>query len=255
MLSRPQEGPRVRLVYGGYSHDLNEAAVTVTRSPVWNQPGGQLRGYVERWAVSGFLQGVNPADVNARCQALKAAYLTPAQDLTLRFDDGGLSNHLLLSGPSVGGTRVVEGVSFPHSGEGDAEFSTFRRYSLAVEAEYHQAGLNILAWVETLAFSGGGPRDLFLQPLAGTPRKQRVATATPYRATQKGSALGWLSFPELPAPLWPSDEKVDLREGEKGEPRRSGPVGAPLYTEWPVTWSYTFESVNPFTGDPHPWPE
>ncbi len=238
------------LGYRGRLHALNEAGVSIQRQPTFND-GGERSGYREAWNINGFLQGNTQADVDALCLILKQTYAVDGGDLGLYFDNLQLSNHFLLSRACIGGTRVTAGPSFPNY-EG-AEFSTYRTYTVTVEGEVFDPLVTLLAWHESISFSGGGPRTGFLECLVGPPQKQLLIRQTTYRATQSGNAIGRTSYPIPPGPLWPGD----LKEAPKvtpESPRRSGPRGRPYFTEFGISWTYEFESVAPFTGVPHPWP-
>lgn len=244
----------MRVRFGGFTHPAAECAVTIAKRRNYG-PGGQARSQTEQWTINGILQADTQAAVDAAQAAVMAAYSVDDQDCVLLLNDGTASANRLDTGRALGGVRVVEPPSFPEGGERSAEFSTYRTFRVVVEAEYLNFDLNVLAWVETLSFTGGGPRDLHLQPLRGLPQKQRVAESTPFQVVQRGEAIGLTRYPTPPLPLWPADEKIDLRQVETQHPKRYGPVGKPTYVEWPVRWQYTFESAIPMFGDPSPWPE
>jgi len=236
------------LKYGAYAHDPNEATLAISRQPRRNA-AGRIVGYVERWRIAGIKQSTTQANLSTALAALKAAYASGGRDLGLYLDDGVTPTaHLLASATSLGGTRVV-GVEFP-VGRG-AEYSTFRSYQIAVEAEYLDADAGLLSYFETLHFTGaGGPLFRYLPTLNGPWQRQMVAESSNYFVTQRGQAIGSRSYPVFPGPLWPSAEHRERRVVEYRTPRASGrtPSGD---TEWPVAWTYVFESHAAMNGLPN----
>ena len=240
------------LKYGAYTHAANDAAVVISRDALLGAAGVPY-GYRERWDVSGFLQAETQAELTQAIAALQAAYAVPAQDAALLLSDGVTETaHRLDSSSAIGGVRVVAPPAFPQ-GAG-AEYSTFRGYRLALEADIATGdAVELLSFEEVLQFSGGGPRHVHLETLAGPPRKQLANQHTIFRATQSGRAVGLSRYPIAPAPLWPADERRDQRQWSLRAPRRSGPRGAASFTEFEIVWTYAFESALPLSGKPNVW--
>jgi hypothetical protein len=239
------------LKYGNYQHAANEAAVTITRQAIFSDAGLQ-RGVRERWEIEGRLQAGDPASVTAALDALAAAYSIQAQDVGFYLDSGEPTSHRIISAQTNGGVRVVVPPSFPQ-GKG-AEYSTFRSYTIALEAEWLDPQATLIHWHETLSFKGGGPKFAHLEPINGQPVKQLLKQATVFHATQTGEAVGYRNYPTPALPIWPAAEHVEQREVRYELPRRMGPPGNPTYTEFKVTWSYQFEDAGPFVGLPTAWP-
>ena len=233
------------LKYGSYQHAANECAVVISREGIFSADGVPM-GYRERWDIQGRLQADSQAAVTAAIGALQSAYAAHGQDLGLYLDNGAITSHHLASAATAGGTQVVVPPSFPE-GKG-AEYSTFRNYAVAVEGVVVDTAHPILSWVEALNFTGGGPEFGFLETLNGVPQKQLLKQATTFKATQQGQAVGHGSYPFIPAPLWPNAEHVHLRDIYYQTPVRKGLSG--LVTEFPVRWSYAFESELPLVGSP-----
>lgn len=243
----------MQVTYGNYNHASNESAVVVQRTGVYGH-GGYRIGYKESWHITGFLQADTQSALKSACDALDTAYLLDGQDLTLVLNGGGAAR-VLTSANSFTGTMVKEGPSYPESGADSAEFSTFRRYSIVVEAEYRLAQNNLISWIETISSTGtGGPRFIFKQTQTGLPQKQIVAQATPCMATQRGSAIGMYSHETPPPPLWPDAEHQDQRFIDFKTPKRSGPVLNPIFTEYETTWQYSFSDTSPLQSFPNKWP-
>jgi hypothetical protein len=206
----------------------------------------------ERWDIQGRLQAADQATLSAAITALETAYSVPGQDVGFYFDDGAPTTHLIRSADTIGGVRVVVPPGYPQ-GKG-AEYSTFRGYAIALEAELADDRAGLLNWHETLGFKGGGPQFGFLEPINGLPQKQLLKQFTTFRATQSGEAVGYLGYPSPAAPIWPEAEHINQREIRYELPRRSGPPASASYTQFKVTWSYTFEDAGPLVGSPTPWP-
>jgi hypothetical protein len=142
--------------------------------------------------------------------------------------------------------------SFPE-GRG-AEYSTFRNYTIVLEAEVLDTSATIVNWHEVLSFQGGGPQFAFLETINGPPQKQLLKQFTTFRATQAGEATGHLGYPVAAAPLWPAAEHTTSRQIRYELPKRAGPPGSPTYTQYRVTWSYSYEDAGPLVGLPTAWP-
>ena len=219
--------------YGSYQHALSEAAVSIRQESAYNA-GGQQQSVREVWNITGLLQANTSALLTAAVNNLKAAYKIQGQNLGLFYDDGTASSHGVISASTLGGVRVTRGPDFPEWK--GAEGATMRTYEIELAADYPALNVLLSLFEETLEFEGGGPRDVFLQPLNGLPQKQRVAESTPYRAVQRGSATGYRGWPLPMAPIFPDAEHRDQRHFSRRSPKRDGPVGAPFYSEFPIEW-------------------
>lgn len=239
------------LKYGTYRHAPGEVSVAISKQGIFSD-AGISRGVRERWEIQGRLQAADQSSLSTAIAALVAAYSQQAQDAGFYFDNDQPTSHVIVSAASNGGVRVIGPPSFPQ-GKG-AEYSTFRTYTIALEAEWLDPTATLLSWNETLSFDGGGPQVIFLEPINGLPQRQLLKQATTYRAAQSGRAVGYLGYPFPPAPLWPAAEHVDRRQIRYELPDRSGPIGAATYTQFGITWSYSFEDAAPLIGFPTPWP-
>ena len=239
------------LKYGTYRHADNEVSVVISKEGLFTQ-AGILRGTRERWTIQGRLQAADQASLTTAIDALAAAYSVQAQNLGFFLDDDSPTSHAILNAATNGGVRVVAPPSFPE-GKG-AEYTTFRNYSIVLEAELLDRSATILRWHETLGFQGGGPQFAYLEPIDGAPQKQLLKQATTYRATQSGEAVGQFGYPVPASPLWPDAEHVGQRQISYDLPQRMGPAGAPIYTRFKVSWSYSFENAGPLVGLPTAWP-
>jgi hypothetical protein len=206
---------------------------------------GYRQAVRETWRIVGVLHAADQPGITAAIAALRSAYNVNGCDLGLYLDDGvTLTDHVMTSAAALGGTRVTA-LDFP-SGAG-AEYSTFRSYSIAVEAEFPDTSNNLLDFSETLSFEGtGGPRVIYLDTLAGLPQAQLAQQRTTCRARQQGRAVGLATYPPIATPIWPGAELPDERRLVVRSPKR---VAGNL-TEFVVEWTYVFESAGALAGMP-----
>lgn len=239
------------LKYGNYQHAANEASVVITKQALFSE-AGLPRGTLERWSIQGQLHAADGAGLTVAIGSLQAAYAIQGQDVGFYFDDGQPTSHRIQSAATNGGVRVAAPPSFPQ-GRG-AEYTTFRNYTITLEAEWLDAQASLLSWHEVLQFRGGGPQFGFLEPINGLPVKQLLKQATTYQVTQSGAAVGYLAYPVPAGPLWPQAEQLERREVRYETPRRLGPPGNPTFSHYRVSWSYSFADAGPLFGLPSSWP-
>lgn len=238
------------LAYGSYRHALAEAGLSIRRETQFTA-NGVPTSIRERWRIDGVLQAESPEAVTRAIHDLQTAYSRQLQDVALYLPDGTTPTaHVILSRDTIGGVRVTQPPSFPQ-GRG-AEYSTFRSYTIELEADLPVSGEAnpSLRWEEVLSFSGGGPRWVYLATLAGPPVRQQVEESTPYRATQSGRAVGLREYPTPAAPIWPSAWHQDASTITRRLPRRIGAGTAATETDFEVTWLYQFESASPLVAQP-----
>lgn len=240
--------------WGSYLSAVAEAGISIQREDVMSEASGLLVGYRETWTLNGFLQANTPYLLTAAVIGLELAFSQNNQLLQLIAPDGQTVLRQMLPLGALGGTRVVQGPSYPEDGRASAEYSTYRTYTVSVMGGYAYAttpSTALLAFHEQLSFTGGGPRFVFRQPLNGLPQKQSVADSTPYRVVQRGSAVGLSAYPVPPPPLWPDAEHQDQRRIEFGNPKKMGGMTGIVLVEWPAEWEYHFEDSGPLTGTPN----
>jgi hypothetical protein len=236
----------IHLEYGSHSHDDCEAAVEIGVSALFNE-AGQRYATRHRWTIDGKLHAADQSALTAALNQLQVAYSTNGLNLGLYFENGSPTSHVLDSAQAIGGVRIVE-FGYPDGGRGSAEYSTFRSYRIVAEGDFPDTSIALLSYSEVLTFEGGGPRFVFLQTLNGLPQRQQVAQATPFRVTQAGEAVGHLVRPLPNPPIWPQAEHRDQRRIERPTPKAVGPQGQVSYMEYPVRWSYFFESATELVG-------
>lgn len=238
----------MQLRIGSYTHDLGVPAVSIRKQTKRTDADTRI-STIETWEIRGLIvSSSGAADLDSKVQAIKAAY-RDGRDLRILLPDGSNSTHYLLNAACLGGTRVVSPPSFPSFAS--AAGVTNLEFVAVIEGEVVASGAptSLLSFEETLQFTGGGPLDGHIETLAGSPIKQRLRQYTTYRATQSGSAVGYLSYPAYPAPIWPAAEVIPSRRTSSRSPRRKGSN----YTEFPISWSYEFAASSPLAGRPHFW--
>jgi hypothetical protein len=229
------------LSYGGYQHDPGECEVQISQSAI-RGPLGRMYATKHRWDILGRVHADTTAQVVAAVAALVKAYSVNGRDLV--FNGSGYG---LYSNQTINGTKVVL-ADFP-KGSG-AEFSTFRNYHFAVEAEYTYPGEGLLvSWHETISCRGtGGPIWGYIETLTGNPIQEKFCDCSILRATQRGSVVtSGDTWPLLwvPGPIWSNPpmsnvlgpEHQDLREITNEQP-------GTLYNERMIHWQYHFSFNN-----------
>jgi len=244
----------MQLTYNGYQHDENEVTISISRQGLIAEDGF-VWGYTESWAINGILHGDTDVALAAEMDALEAAYFVQGGNLI--WVKGGVTMHSLISNATLSGTRVVSPPQFTATGNG--ELTTFRSYSIIVEADVAISGMTyglangafpatndeiiLLKYEESIDYTGtGGPRFGFLPTLSGTYQKQRLTEKSLMTASQSGMAIGLGRRPLPPAPLYPDDEHTDKRVVRYPQPRKRGGY----QIEYPVHWNYTFERNQAF---------
>lgn len=234
------------LCYGSYQHDDCEVKLGIFRRSSLTRAGVPY-AYTEQWVLDNLQVGADVPDITAKILAMEAAYKQRGVDVRLLTSAGGATAHKMLHADTINGVRVVALPSFPE-GSG-AEYTTWRSNTIVLEADFpvnaNDPGTQILEWQETLEMWGGGPLWMYTAPIAGVPVRQTVRLATTFKATQQGSAVGFLGYPTVPAPIFPGALM------ERPRITLSAPRGVQgSAQEFPVSWSYVFESPFPLTGKP-----
>jgi hypothetical protein len=138
------------------------------------------------------------------------------------------------SSDTLNGVRVVTPPSFPE-GRG-AEFSTYRHYHLALEAEFpYDLDGDLLSWTQNLSYRGtGGPVWKYQEYLNGPPVQQILQQYSVCHVTQHGSATGSNGiYITPPGPIWPWNEHQDQRQVTPELP-------SDLYGKRVINWTYVF---------------
>lgn len=236
----------MRLWWGNYAFPTNAAEVTSRTGTEFNYSGFPLR-YVITVAVKVTLDGDGQEDLSDAEDEMRAALAVPYQNLILKTDSGNQSSARLITSSSITGVRLKSG---PNFGEAQgAEFVNRRTCEFEMEAEYMIRGAEnaVVSWRETVSIVGnGGPRRTWRFPLNANPIRQQVTKNSLVRATQSGEAIGHTRTPRRPLPIWP---KFVVNESDGGTVDTPEPKGR-AYLNYPVKWSYSFESGYPLVGLP-----
>lgn len=229
--------------YGNYTHAINEVALTIEKRALTSNAGQRI-GLRSVWKLNGILHAADQQGVTTAVNQLTAAYDIDGQSAGLYLDDGvTATSHVLNNEEVLGGIRVSS-IRFPTS-EG-AEYSTYRSYEITLEADFPDTQNDLIEFHETINFTGGGPKFIYLQTLSGLPQKQIIAQSTPFEVIQAGTAAARTGYPTVPVPLWPAAEHIDERViVYKGPQSTDG-----LSQTFQVDWTYKFESSAAMSGLP-----
>lgn len=237
------------LQYGTYIHPLGEAAVAISRESIYSEALDRYAGR-EHWEIQGLLiePTGDPVAMSKRIATLETAYAYEGRDIGILLPNGQLSCHYILTAETIGGVRVVRPPAYPE-GRG-AENVTVRTFTVAVEAlvPVIAGAPAVLSFEESVSLIPSGPRYGHIETLTGWPVKQLLRQHTVARATQRGQAVGLYSYPFVPAALWPY-AMAHMPEISRRSPRRRGGT----YIEYPVSWSYEYESAMTMAALPNFW--
>lgn len=240
----------MQLRYGPKQFPVDGTDVGVFVSPILDGFGNPIRRLM-RLDVSGRFHVTSTADATAQEIALHNALALPYQDLTL-FDDGGAATAIRLqNGTSISGVRIVSGPTFAN-GTGP-EYATIRTFAFSAEAEYMISGTEgrTISWQESVSIQGdGGPLRTYRLAVNGPilPQPQIVYPRTTVSAVQSGQAVGHTGWPAPANPIWPAFLITRNSGVTRIAPRRVG-NGSRLI-EYPIAWSYQFESPTQLVGLP-----
>lgn len=234
-----------------HSHAQNECAITIRRSNIYGE-GGRLTGCKETWDIQGEIFADSQAALTTTINALKTAYAGDIGDIGLYLDDGVTrTSHYISADDTTSGVLVLDGPSFPE-GRG-ANYSTFRTYTITVEAEFEADGSGgnsgLMAWEETLDVQGtGGPEFVLVEVVNGRWPRQAVSTHSAVIARQSGMAVGRDRYPTVPPPIFGGHEHPSQRRVTRSRPRREG---SETIRDYEISWEYTFESGGALRGEPN----
>lgn len=230
------------LRYGSYTHQLDEAAVQISKARQFSK-NGSLVGYNETWRVTGKIVGTDTSDLTTKISELEAAYSKTNQDLSLLTDALGTTAHVLRSSDTANGIKPIS-LSYP-TGDG-AEYTTFRTYEIVLEARFDaEEGNgdqnNTVAYSQQISVQGtGGPQFVVKTPRYGPPIYQMVSRQSPIYITQSGSATGLRYHPQPTPPLYPQFLVPDSHNVTRVSPATDSREGK---RDFAINWSYNFIMV------------
>lgn len=221
--------------YGTFSHADEEVAATLATRVVYT-PRGFPDREIKTMTVSGTLIDSTQAGMTTKIQNLQSAYSNQGQDARLLDDSSNATPLQLIDGNTLSGVRVVS-VEFP---EGERPYSNRNPYRIVLEGDFEpiDGTESLFDFREQVEMIGtGGPMKVLVPLVTGPPDEQVVQNVTIVRATQRGSSVGRGFYPNWPAPLYPSNELVHLRNRSRLSPTRNGLQ----FTRFTTRWSYVFE--------------
>lgn len=244
------------LKYGTYTHDLGSVGLVVNVESLRTE-ADEKWATRHRWTIDGRLtsrkeESLARLEIKDKCDDLQDAYRYDGKDAILYFPDGiTKSHHVLNSQAAIGGVRVVQPPSFPTSA--GVEGVTMRRFQIVLEAIYPVASSQLStlckSFTEQLEFGPVGARAGHIETLIGLPQKQRLRLYQTCRVRQVGQAIGLYAYPPVPNPIWPQHVVNGWNPPFYGHPKR---IGTEL-VDWPVSWTYDFESALPLSAKPNIW--
>lgn len=241
------------LKYGSYTHATGSVGLTATWQTIVDE---SQRTYARKVSINllGMLtsqqttEALAIADIKSKMDAVWAAYAVNDRDLVLYSPSGTATHHNYPTATALGGVRVTQPPSF--TDPKGVELVTKASWTASLEAIYEVSGGPVTkSFEETVQFEGGGFKVGHLETKLGLPVKQLLRQNTIYRAVQRGSAVGYKTYPVRPNPIWPNCVVVPNPQITYGHPKRINNQ----YREYPISWSWTFESDSPMMGVPHIW--
>lgn len=240
-----------RLSYGSYQHELAEVGLSISKTP--SRSDKKLRtGYTETINITGILHGSSPSALTSKINLLDAAYAVDDQDLIFYDPDGSIARAWRASDGQV---RIVSGPNYPNDGRSDAEYTTYRNFSITIEHEVLIPTLadsedNLVFWQEAITYTPAAEKIVWVELLNGPPVRQLVGYSTA-KAVQSGRAVGLSSYIAPPAPLFGSLEIQQARQITYTGPESEGQGANRRLFNYSTTWGYTFEGGSSFSGAPN----
>lgn len=227
----------MRFRYGSYTHEENSVFLS-TASKKTEYKRGQKYAVVHSLSYTGTVTGSSQSSIRSKIQALENAYSIPVSSAGLYHDNGSASPHVITTAGALGPIEVVD-LSWTGAA---GEYATQRSFSISLQVrKLATGGDNLESFTENIVIQGtGGPKKAVGITLRGAPRRQTIAEKTPILITQNGSAIGKLSYPAPPPPLFPSDEHQDRRVIGRSSPSKD----SGMFLGYGVNWSYTFEKLS-----------
>lgn len=239
--------------WGRYPFPVNQAATTSSIRVITGDNLRPLRRVVTI-SVDATLDGTGQAALTAAEDACKLALAQSYQDFILKQDSGAASGTRLINQESLSGVRVVSGPDFYDASNG--EYVNQRKVRFTAEAVYVYPGSEsaIVSWTETLSVQGdGGPDHVWRFPINKfDPFPQEVSRRSLIVTTQSGSAVGHVRYPDFPPPRFGKRPRNAVFVGKAavnntGTPKALGQG----WIEWPINWSYQWNSIVVLAGTPY----
>ena len=237
----------MRLKIGAYTRYNNEAVASITYTPIYDA----LRQIVkirERWDITGRIVN-DPATfehANAELQKLFRDFSQLTPDLVFLDDDTAQETAMYLrASDCLVGPYLIDS-SLPN--QANDVYVTGLPYRVVYEAERlaNVPGNPILAFNETLSADPGGEVAVYVGGAVNLAERQTGWQQMVYTYIQRGSAVGWFNYPEIPGPIWPFAQMKAPRVE-----MQSAKVLGQIDTEYEIAWEYVFQWHLPLSGRPH----
>lgn len=232
------------------TYELPEGRVEITRrdTPEFNEAGQVLSNTI-RLECSSALYSSSVSAMDALVASLIAAFSETGNDFQVLLPGGVTDSQLSLFGSgSFSGVRVVQPPAFESLRNG--AYVTWLPFSFALEAEYPASNSTLLLREYTEEVNYQSPeREDWLLCLHGPHQRQIVRQYPFYTATQTGRAIGYRAYPTPASPIWPAYWMNRDELPVKRAPRRRGS----LFTDYEISWRWTFKSDRPLIGSPNTW--
>lgn len=231
----------MNISYRGHTFSVGTAGVVIAKRSNLNEMKQQL-SITNIVNITGAIVEANEANLLAAIAAMENAFSEGDGDFAMTLP-GGATAFQLLSGSCIGGVRIATPVNYPE-GKG-TEFVNRRSFNIVLEGDVETPGASgyLVSYAETISYTGnGGARVALLEPLNGAPIEQTTHQQTVCRATQSGQAVGFMAHPSVPSPYFDGmlNDKWNVNYST---PKKQGDA----YINFPVSWSYQFESATPIT--------
>jgi hypothetical protein len=234
----------VRIRYNGFLSDAGECSCTRRRTAVMGSNYLQYGwDYTAEITGESILSG--PSAIPAKVAALDAAFSTSGYDLIVYNDDAAT---VLFTLPKV---QIQGGVDFPNAGAGaqqGSEWVNKLTWGVTLTGRYALPQINpatILSFTESIEYSGGGPKRVFVEQRNGPPILQIPTAQTVYQAVQEGSMIGINKlYLKPPLPLFGTPWENPVLRPATLQP--SQVQGTPFFLpQYQITWRYLFKSAAP----------
>lgn len=240
--------------FGDYKHAENEVAITYLSLQRMFSPRNQMAFLRKTLTIQGDFCTSGSTALTTAIKSLERGYLLEWETVGLFETDGTATAHVLWSGHSLNGIRLL---TLDYPTEDGADYVTGRPYRAVFQADYvrdyNSDGklvdiweTNVYAWEESITVVGDGGPDWELIPqFMGPPVLQVNAYVTPIRMIQSGQAIGLVDAIAYPQPpYWPEYLHHNRTVIERGSCQKKG-RGLDLL--FPLKWTYHF-SMPPVMG-------
>lgn len=234
------------LQIAGLRRPNNEAVVSPSYSPVYDFTR-RVEAMRVRWDISGRVVNfpvATKAQTDSEVLALANAFTRPNPFIALLGDDGSPTPFLLDPSRCLQGPSLID-MSFPVE-ESDV-YVTGLSYRVVYEAlQFVNRNSDLLEFEEEVSEDPGGLSYVYVGGAVNFPERQVATQHKSYKYVQSGSAVGLMTYPVIPPPIWPFALMAAPRIS-MSSPRVKGTID----TEFRINWEYGFEWHSKLVGVPH----